>query len=186
MKFLLFNIVVIAALGYMAYERGSLDSLGMGEPPDNSAGAEPDDRLAAVGQTPEPAAAKPIEADPVTDTEPVQAAPVRASVSSATTARVTAAPVRDQSPAAAAAPGNDAAEPTGTVRDNPRETDNAPLKSAGIKAPVRPEVAARRAVVLGQDSEANRTDEMPAGERRRRLQDLAEEMDILSVTLIHR
>ena len=164
MKFLVFNLVVVAALGYIFYERGDFDGTKVAalfEDAKSYAASDPGKDSAIVEE-------------PVIAAEPVMDAQI---------------PEQAEPPQIPQEPGPETlAEVFTPPPENPPAL--APLEEVEVapvilKKPLPPEVEERRSIVLGTgtapafqsaDTSANRTE---------RLRDLAEEMEFLSVDLIY-
>lgn len=196
MKFLIFNIVVVAALGYILYERGDIDSAVIedlaakaeaivaeagGDKP-MAVGAE--DAAAAEGarsslsSEPQPSRANALPALPLSDPAP---GPMPVSSSEPTGA----VPVEPQLAPPAA---QEAAEvEIASVDTESIARDE--IAPAAIAEPVAPEIAARRAVILDLAANGGSEGERPAmkaSERQENLRALSEEMEFLSLDMIYR
>lgn len=197
MKFLVFNVVVLAALGYLFL--ADRDAL----PPDLAAFKDRvGDKVAALTA---PEAPKPVVAPaPVVAPEPVAAKPAP---------KPTATPPAPPKPVAEARPQAPAAGPpmpavpapkvvAETVAPAPRRLDPSQVSAKTAPSPLPPEVAQRRAEVMaGLDSDAPQPAAPAAAkglalaegdalmtpeQRRRELLSLAEDMELLYARSVSR
>lgn len=158
MKFLVFNLVVVAALGYIFYERSDLDGTKVAalvEDAKSLAGNDPD-MVPVVAEEPEIRMHAPAKA------EPPQVPPEP----KAETLAEVFAPPPEAPPALAPL----------------EEVEVAPVI---VKKPVSPEVEERRSIVLGAGNASEFQSADTSVNRTERLRDLAEEMEFLSVDLIY-
>lgn len=178
MKFLIFNIVAVAALGYILYERGDIDGAVL---EDLSAKVETivaeagGDKPMAVGAE-EAAAAEGTPGSLSSEPQPSGADALPAQPPSELAAGVM--PVSSPEPAEV--------EIASVETESIAREEMAP---AAIAEPVAPEIAARRAVVLDlptNDGSEGERPTMTASERQENLRALSEEMEFLSIDMIYR
>lgn len=170
MKFLLFNAVVAAAIGYLLLGGNS---------------NQPADLMAKVAAT----VSGPVDedsqimADALAPSDPVKAAPVKASKP---TPEFIAPPAR-RAPAPAGQ--NVTAEALPKTPAEPQKTEVAAVQPKAEK-PADPGAVKRRAQVTGEDAAGDDSDEEPTfmspAERRRELMRLAEDMELRFLDTVSR
>ena len=200
MKYLIFNIAVVAAIGYILYERGDLDGTVLEDLAEKAesvvteaSAAKPavsaeEEELFSERETQSPATqAESTPPDPL----PSQLAQEPASEPMPEPSPDPAEPRSSRPPLAIAAE-----EETARIEVAPIEEAGSRVvepdgeaASAAIAEPVAPEVAARRAVVLdtaAPDGPGRERPVVTASQRQENLRSLAEEMEFLSIEMIYR
>ncbi len=200
MKYLIFNIAVVAAIGYILYERGDLKGTlleGLAEK--------------AGSVVIEAGATKPMVI--VAEEEPHSESETQSPVTKSKSAPPDRLPFRleaEPAPELMSEPSPDPAKPGSSKPPLAIATEQGPMKievasieeegnpvvepeeeapAVAIAEPVAPEVAARRAVVLDSAVPNEPEPERPlmtASQRQENLRSLAEEMEILSIEMIYR
>jgi hypothetical protein len=175
MKFLIFNILVVAALGYLLYERGMLEG--------STAGEAAERAVSTMEQK-----VKPIIEEL---SKPTKQEEARHTNERKDEEGYVAAQINTDT---AAVPPRQMVPPEQSLGGPPKQTEIEPSpvttkQTAAINGPVPPEVAARRKVVLDLKSKPKVSTVKSTAdntERRKRLQALAEEAEMLSIELIYR
>ncbi len=183
MKFILFNAFVIAALGYILFERGALEGSPAGEIASKA--------VAAIEDKAEPLLAPSGTSEPQVQDRTVR--PQREQREEVVAAQSPAVSQDTPAPNPAPAAPEVAAETAALAEASPQ------VDPRVLAEPVAPEVAARRAVVLGGDRDSNPrpapasapavAEDKPkisAAERKQRLRAIADEAELLSIELISR
>jgi hypothetical protein len=187
MKFLIFNILVVAALGYLLYERGMLEGSTAGEAAERAVSTMEQKVKPIIEELSKPT--KQEEARHTNERKDEEGY-VAAQINTDTAA----VPPRQMVPpeqSLGGPPKQTEIEPS-PVTTKQTEIEPSPVttkQTAAINGPVPPEVAARRKVVLDLKSKPKVSTVKSTAdntERRKRLQALAEEAEMLSIELIYR